>query len=33
MSREQGRTFVNLCNKEEVASFHLPEIIDNLLAE
>jgi len=32
---DQGRCeqFVQLCNEEQVASFHLLEVIDNVLAE
>lgn len=33
MSRERCERFVEMCNAEEVAPFHLLEIIDNLLAE
>lgn len=33
VSRDRCAAFVRLCNEEEVASFHLPEIIDNILAE
>lgn len=32
-SRQRCEAFVRMCNEEEVASFHLPEVIDNLLAE
>ena len=32
VSRERGQAFVDLCNREQVASFHLLEIIDNFLA-
>lgn len=31
VSRERCREFVDLCNREQVASFHLLEVIDNLL--
>ena len=31
--RERCLRFVRLCNEEEVAPFHLLEVIDNLLAE
>lgn len=33
ISRARCEQFVQMCNEEEVASFHLPEIIDNILAE
>ena len=33
MSREHCERFVQLCNEEQVASFHLLEVIDNVLAE
>ncbi len=33
VSRERCESFVQMCNEEEVAPFHLPEIIDNILAE
>ena len=33
VSRERCERFVAMCNAEEVAPFHLLEIIDNLLAE
>lgn len=32
-SRQRCEQFVQMCNDEEVAPFHLPEIVDNLLAE
>lgn len=32
-SRQQCAQFVQMCNDEDVAPFHLPEIIDNVLAE
>ena len=32
-SRQRCEQFVQLCNEEEVASFHLLEVIDNMLAE
>ncbi len=31
--RERCEAFVRMCNEEEVASFHLLEVIDNILAE
>ena len=31
--RPRCMAFVRMCNEEEVASFHLLEVIDNLLAE
>ena len=31
--REQCEAFVRMCNEEQVASFHLLEVIDNLLAQ
>ena len=33
VSREKCQDFVDLCNQEQVASFHLLEVIDNLLAQ
>lgn len=33
VSRQRCERFVELCNTEELAPFHLPEVIDNLLAE
>lgn len=33
MDQEHCEQFVQLCNEEEVASFHLLEVIDNVLAE
>lgn len=33
ISRARCEQFVQMCNEEEVAPFHLPEIIDNILAE
>lgn len=33
VSRDRCEAFVDMCNKLEVASFHLSEVIDNLLAE
>lgn len=32
-SRQQCEQFVQMCNTEDVAPFHLLEIVDNLLAE
>ncbi len=32
VSKERCEDFVDMCNREEVASFHLLEVIDNLLA-
>lgn len=32
VSREQCERFVQMCNDEQVAPFHLLEVIDNLLA-
>lgn len=32
-SRRRCAAFVQMCNEEHVAPFHLPEIIDNLLAQ
>ncbi len=32
-SRQQCEQFVQMCNDEDIAPFHLPEIVDNLLAE
>ncbi len=31
--RERCEAFVRMCNEQEVASFHLLEVIDNILAE
>ncbi|MBQ4333649.1 MAG: hypothetical protein IJC33_07720 [Clostridia bacterium] len=31
MSRQRCEQFVHMCNTEEVASFHLLEVIDNVL--
>lgn len=31
--RAQCESFVRMCNEEEVAPFHLLEVIDNLLAD
>ncbi len=31
--RERCEAFVRMCNEEQVASFHLLEVIDNLLAQ
>lgn len=33
MCRERCKAFVQMCNEEEVASFHLLEVIDNLLGK
>ena len=33
VSRDRCKAFVRMCNEEEVASFHLLEVIDNILAE
>ena len=33
VSRQRCAAFVRMCNEEQVASFHLLEVIDNLLAE
>lgn len=33
VSRHRCELFVQMCNDEEVASFHLLEVIDNVLAE
>ena len=32
-SRRRCERFVRMCNEEQVAPFHLPEVIDNVLAE
>ena len=32
-SRQRCEQFVHMCNAEQVASFHLLEVIDNVLAE
>lgn len=31
--RDRCEAFVRMCNEEEVTSFHLLEVIDNILAE
>ena len=33
ISHDRCAAFVRMCNEEEVASFHLLEVVDNLLAE
>ena len=33
VSRERCERFVHLCNEEELAPFHLLEVVDNILAE
>lgn len=33
VSRHRCESFVQMCNEEDVADFHLLEVIDNLLAE
>lgn len=33
VSRERCMRFVEMCNTEQLAPFHLPEVIDNTLAE
>ena len=33
VSRARCERFVEMCNEESVAPFHLPEVIDNVLAE
>ena len=33
VSKEHCLAFVKMCNEEEVAHFHLLEVIDNILAE
>lgn len=33
VSRSRCEQFVQMCNEEEVAPFHLLEVIDNILAE
>lgn len=33
VSRSRCEQFVQMCNEEEVAHFHLLEVIDNILAE
>lgn len=33
VSKERCLTFVKMCNEEEVAIFHLLEVIDNVLAD
>ncbi len=33
VSKERCLAFVKMCNEEDVAHFHLLEVIDNILAE